>query len=430
MPLISLIIPCFNHGRFLPDAVKSILVQTLQDFEIIIVNDCSTDDTLAFCADVMTYDMRIKTLCLNRNGGTAVANNFGLRASKGRYLTIMSADDMRKPESFERLYTACKTNPHHFAYDDMTLMIGGQVTDKIWKFPEFDGCKLLEENTIHTGIMFERQALLDTGGYPPEFGNGREDWAFNLLLTSKGYCGIHVDYPGYIYRRGDNNRTLTNTTPEWQEYFKTKIRTRFADLYNGSVKMSCCGQRYPVNSNPPLNPDVVQSLVGAQGMVAIEYIGGNFGTTSFFGPITGTAYRFDAAQNKKKMVDVRDLHTNHSNGLLDLREHTRPLFKIADVQPAPAPVDPEPSTGLDAEAEAEAEAEADAAVEEMDEVLVEGTPLETLVSKSSPNYQKLLKLGIATVEMLRSYPEEELQEKSGISKSALSALLKMAKDGN
>src|SRR3990172_7629319 len=167
--------------------------------------------------------------------------------SKGDYITIMSADDMRASRSFEELHNACTMNPHHFSYDDMILYSNGKQQGKIWVFPEYDFNELLKHNIIHTGIMFERKAFEDTGGYPSEFANGREDWAFNIELGTKGYCGVHVNYPGYIYRREGQNRTLTNTDPESKMKFQTMIHERFSDLYLGRFPMGCCGQRYSVN---------------------------------------------------------------------------------------------------------------------------------------------------------------------------------------
>jgi hypothetical protein len=336
MTKISLIIACYNHGRFLEDAVRSILAQTIQDFEIIIVNDASTDDTAKHCTRMLSLDDRVRVITLSKNSGTAIANNSGMSASVGEYITIMSADDMREPSSFEKMLAACIANPHHFVYDNIRLYVDGQKQTKIWLFPEYDFYELLRNNTIHTGIMFERKAFEDTGGYPVEFRNGREDWAFNIMLGMHGYCGVHIDYPGYLYRRGTHNRTLTNGTQEWREKFDQMIRTRYADLYLGRFPMGCCGGRTPVNS-VNTRSDTVQavSLIGAEGMSALEYIGGNYGTATFFGPVTGTAYRFDAAENRLKMVDNRDLTTEKENGLLDLRVHTKKLFQVV---PSPEPM--------------------------------------------------------------------------------------------
>lgn len=406
MPLISVIVACYNYGKYLSELVASLQKQTLEDFEVIIVDDCSTDNTFDFCADAMLMDKRVKALRLSRNVGKSAANNVGMSISKGQYFTILDADDMRAPESLQKLYEACVNNPHNFSYDDMVLYTNGAVSGKVWVFPEYNFNVLLDHNTIHTGIMFERKAYEDTGGYPAEFSFGREDWAFNILLGTKGYCGIHVNYPGYIYRREGQNRTLTNTDYSSQKKFEDMIREKFSDLYNGRFPMGCCGQRYPVNSQPTASQEVL-SLVGSEGMTAVEYIGGNFGTTTFYGPVTGTAYRFDAGQNRKKMVDNRDLSTKDLKGLLDLRDHTRVMFVISQDQPAvPAPSIPEDDEPL-----------------AIEEVTISESDLSSIVSPTSATYKKLVASGISSVEELLGYSAEDLSVKAGISKSTAKAVL-------
>lgn len=399
--MISIIIPCYNHGRFLSEAVDSILKQTEQNFEIIVVNDASTD---GFNFDeIQKLDKRVRLVHLQNNTGTARANNAGIRASKGDYITMMSADDMREPESFKLLLDVCKKNPHNFAYDDMRLVINGTKNGKVWKFPEYDFDKLLEKNTIHAGIMFERKAFDDTGGYPEEFAHGREDWAFNLLLGTKGYCGIHVNYAGYLYRRGDNNRTKTNTTPEWENKFAAMIRSRFAEIYSGRFPMGCCGNRRSVRalaSNAPTMLSSQKLLVGAEGMTLVEYTGGNYGTTTFYGPSSGTRYRFDAGDNKKKLVSNNDLHTDNGKGLLDLRVHTKPIFRVTTPDVKPEPV-----------------VASTVHVTEYEE-----KPLTEVISASSSVYKKLSAVGITTVEQVKVMSEEELISKAGISKSASKAI--------
>lgn len=417
MNKISVIIPCYNHGEFLEDAVRSLLVQSYQNFEIIIVDDASTDLTLQYCTELMLLDKRVQAIRLDHNHGTAIANNVGMSISSGDYITIMSADDMRESLSLEKLLDTCIKNPHHFAYDDMRLYENGKRHARVWIFPEYDFHVLLYKNTIHTGIMFERRAYEETGGYPEEFSNGREDWAFNITLGMHGYCGVHVDYPGYIYRRGLQNRTLKNTTSEWNEYFKQKIRSRFSDLYAGRFPMACCGNRTPltkVEGSLPLTNSSGR-LVGAEGMTAVEYVGGNFGTTTYFGPVTGTGYKFDAGDNRLKMVDNRDLHTDKMTGLLDLRIHTKSQFVIAALQPMTEPEVAAEIKEMDVEIEKEVEASISVPV-----------PLKDFVSPSSPNYVKLIEAGFADAESIIAEDIDTLNEKTGISKTALKAIKKMA----
>ncbi len=421
--MISIIIPCYNQGRFLAEAVDSIREKF--GIEIIIVDDGSTDDTAKFCSDIILNDDRVEVLHLDKNQGKSIAINAGIKISSEEVITVLDADDMREPNSLGIMLKVLAENKHKFIYDDIVLYADGHKGN-VWKFPEYDFMRQLKENTVHTGIMFTREAWEDVGGYPEEFKDGREDWAFNILLGSKGYCGIHVSNAGYIYRRGDQNRTLRNNTPEWKTHFADQIRNRFADLYAGRFPMGCCGGRNPyAGAQSNITPEI-ELLVGSEGMTAVEYLGGNFGTQSFYGGATGTGYRFDAGSNRVKMVDNRDLHTEKGTGLLDYREHTRILFKVADNQPEAAPpvVMPEP--------EEEPVAEAIPIPTDVGEVKVipiptevgevKSIPLSDKINPSGKNYKKLMNAGYATVESIMTASSEEISAKTGISVDLVNAL--------
>jgi len=96
--IVSVIIPCFNHGKFIDDAVNSVLNQTCQDFEIIIINDGSTDD---FTVSKLMYFDKPKTRVIHTaNRGLAAARNEGIKASSGRYLQFLDADDVISEDKF------------------------------------------------------------------------------------------------------------------------------------------------------------------------------------------------------------------------------------------------------------------------------------------------------------------------------------------
>src|SRR5262245_56603663 len=94
MVLVSVIIPCYNQGRFLAEAIESIMVQVLPDVEIIVVNDGSTDNT----AEVAAHYPQVRYI-YQQNQGLAAARNTGLRHSTGRYLVFLDADDRLLPEA-------------------------------------------------------------------------------------------------------------------------------------------------------------------------------------------------------------------------------------------------------------------------------------------------------------------------------------------
>src|SRR6185503_15036986 len=190
-PEISVIIPSYNYGRYLRDAVNSLIggpssmgeraPQTFQSFEIVIVNDASTDETDQVARELANEWKAIRYVKHDVRGGTAAANNSGIEAACGRFVTHLSADDMMQPDRLEYLYRAALANPGKMIYDDLTWFRDGEIFFE-QKLPEYDFETLIVHNTIHAGIFYTRDAWQKVGGYPELMANGREDWAMNLRL--------------------------------------------------------------------------------------------------------------------------------------------------------------------------------------------------------------------------------------------------------
>lgn len=100
MPSVSVIVPVYNASRFLPEAIDSLKAQTFDDFEVILVNDGSTDNSLEICRQACISDTRFR-LIDRENGGLSAARNTGLDAATGDYVTFLDADDALMPQALE-----------------------------------------------------------------------------------------------------------------------------------------------------------------------------------------------------------------------------------------------------------------------------------------------------------------------------------------
>lgn len=349
-PEISVIIPCYNQGRFLKDAINSLIgghtslgdfpPQTFQSFEAIIVDDQSPDDTQKIGMALADAGKGIRYIRRKKNGGTSAANNSGIRVANGRFITILCADDMMEPDRLETLYRAAMTDPSKVYYDDITTFTDGTRRDPM-VMNEYNFDRLLYKNQMHCGIFFERRAWERVGGYPEEMIHGREDWAMNIRLGANGYCGKHIKYKGYLYRRQDHNRTLINTTPTWRAKFLAQLQSLYPELYNGSKRNPmCCGSDKPTKTTKPTTKRSATIVPMSDGAVVLEYIGPSFGTQTFYGPKTGARYKAGKSRNLIS-VDPRDLATGDQNkrGLLELIENGQKLFRryvqpVAQVEPS------------------------------------------------------------------------------------------------
>lgn len=334
-PEISVIIPCFNHGRFLQDAINSLIggpttlgdakPQSFQSFDIWIVDDGSTDNT-AEIAQKLADPLKGIRYVRQENGGTASAINTGIASSRGRFVTVLGADDMMESWRLELLYRHAQADPTKVYYDD------AQRFDARGKLPSkalggYDFERLIYQNNMHAGIFFARTAWQKVGGYPhmPE---GREDWAMNVRLGVHGYCGYYVNRPGYLYRRHDNNRTLKNTTTAWRAKFLAQIQALYPEIYHGKRPAMCCGAKRVGAGNQSAKIGTERIVPMSGGSVVLEYLGTSTGSQTFYGPATGA--RYSAGKNRPLVaVDPRDLQTDGAKptGLLQLSEGGKRLFR-------------------------------------------------------------------------------------------------------
>lgn len=111
--LVSIIMPSYNTGRFLLETIQSVQNQTYQNWEIILVDDCSTDDTLEILSKI--NDSRINILINKTNSGAAVSRNKALQASKGEWIAFLDSDDLWTPDKLEKQIKFMKDNNYEFS---------------------------------------------------------------------------------------------------------------------------------------------------------------------------------------------------------------------------------------------------------------------------------------------------------------------------
>lgn len=112
--LVSIIMPSYNTGKFIAESIRSVQAQTYENWELIIVDDCSTDDTEAVVADFL--DDRIIFLKNDINSGAAVSRNRALSEAKGRWIAFLDSDDLWLPEKLEKQIAFMKDNEYAFSY--------------------------------------------------------------------------------------------------------------------------------------------------------------------------------------------------------------------------------------------------------------------------------------------------------------------------
>lgn len=121
---LSSIVLVYNGGKYLRDCLNSLVNQTLDDMEIILVNDASTDDSLSICKEFAQNFSNVKLIDKKENGGLGTSGNIGIKAAKGKYLTLVDNDDIIPPYAYEKLYNKAKETDADIVTGKANLLIG------------------------------------------------------------------------------------------------------------------------------------------------------------------------------------------------------------------------------------------------------------------------------------------------------------------
>ncbi len=198
-PEVSIIIPCYNQAHYLPEAVGSVVNQTFTHWECIIVNDGSSDNTPRIANSlVMQYSEKQIRLINQENKGLAEARNAGIKASKGKYILPLDADDLIHPEMLQKTVPLLESHPEiAIVYTDVRHF---GSANRIVCAGEYDFKRLCFQNHLNYCSLYRREAWESAGGYNPNMVWGYEDWDFWISCGEKGYYGKRISEPLFMYR--------------------------------------------------------------------------------------------------------------------------------------------------------------------------------------------------------------------------------------
>jgi glycosyltransferase involved in cell wall biosynthesis len=114
--IVSVITPSYNSASFIEKTIQSVIAQTFTDWELIIVDDCSTDDSINIIHSYVEQDSRINLIQLSKNSGAAVARNTAIKAAQGRYIAFLDGDDLWMPEKLEKQVAFMKRTGYTLTY--------------------------------------------------------------------------------------------------------------------------------------------------------------------------------------------------------------------------------------------------------------------------------------------------------------------------
>lgn len=234
MPKVSVVIPCYNQGKYLDEAVGSILAQSYDDYEIIVVDDGSTEQATQ---DLLRGYERPKTRVFRiKNQGVSAARNFGIEQAHGACVLCLDADDMIGPTYFEQAVPVLDAQPRvGIVYCEARYF--GAFEGRV-PLPPFETVEMLSHNIIFNAAMFRKEDWTACGGYNMNMVYGWEDWDLWLSILEFGRTVHRIPEILFFYRIKESDVTSRNRLNEEQRFFM-RLHAIFnhRQLYRNTVEL-------------------------------------------------------------------------------------------------------------------------------------------------------------------------------------------------
>ena len=222
--LVSVIMPSYNSEKYIEATVKSVLAQTYRNWELLFVDDCSSDASLELANAFR--DERIRVFSMKENGGAALARNKAIEEARGRWIAFLDSDDLWMPEKLEKQIAYMQNNGISFSYTDYEVIDESNTGISTFK-PRLDVCRykdILKHN--HIGcltVVYDAEKLGKV--FMPTNATKREDLACWLSILKKGeeaHC-LHECLARYkIHSHSVSSNKLKMMKYQWQVYRKVE----------------------------------------------------------------------------------------------------------------------------------------------------------------------------------------------------------------
>lgn len=232
--LVSIVMPCYNAENFIKESINSVINQTYKNWELIIVDDCSIDNSSAIIKKFIKKDSRIKTIQLEKNSGAAISRNRGIEIANGKYIAFLDSDDIWFDIKLEKQISHMKKNNSLFSYtsycliNDSSRVIGNFITKKKLNYKE-----LLKTCPIGCStVVYDCEKLGKI--YMPIDAYKREDYAMWLNVFKKiNYSEGIIEPLSYyrIYSNSVSSNKLKMAYYQWKVYRNYENFNIFKSIY-------------------------------------------------------------------------------------------------------------------------------------------------------------------------------------------------------
>lgn len=223
MPLVSVIMPSYNATDYIEEAIRSVQAQTVKNWELLVIDDCSRDETCQIVRRMAAEDSRIRLVVNEQNMGTARTRNRGLDLCRGQFVALLDSDDIWYPNKLEVQLELAEREQGDIMYCSYSIvnLQGQKRCDDFIVPPVADLELMLVKSVISCSTALLRREALGQNRFPVDFYH--EDYAFWLDLLRKGLKAVGNPEVLGAYRVGDHSRAsnkLASAVRRWRIYRK------------------------------------------------------------------------------------------------------------------------------------------------------------------------------------------------------------------
>lgn len=223
---VSVVVPCFNYGAYLGDALDSVWRQTLGNVEVIVVDDGSTDEETRTCLATLERSDTVRVVRQD-NRGLSAARNAGIAAASSEYVCCLDADDRIEPTYLEQAVALLESD-RSLGFVGSWVRFFGDASG-VWQTRDFEADQALVGNFTSVASVFRRDDWAMLGGYTETMRDGFEDWEFWIRLASAGRRGATIARPLLLHRR--HGRNMTDTAKARELTLRAQMRAAFPAFY-------------------------------------------------------------------------------------------------------------------------------------------------------------------------------------------------------
>jgi glycosyltransferase involved in cell wall biosynthesis len=234
-PLVSIITPCFNSELYIAETLESVISQDYQNWECIVVDDGSTDNSASIVKEIIAKEARIKYIH-QQNSGASTARNKGILKSQGKYILPLDSDDLIHSTYLSKAVEIFEASPTtKIVYCDVKLF-GDKNKDLIHKDYSFEN--LIIQNMLIVSSMYRREDYNKTAGYDPKMFSS-EDWEFWISLLKDGGEVYKIPEQLLYYRKHGGSKSKKNHKKRelLRKYVFQKHKELYLDLFDNPIQI-------------------------------------------------------------------------------------------------------------------------------------------------------------------------------------------------